>query len=182
MQINLVVPLNEKFFNYLNKNPELLKEAKEITGTEVILNKENLNAVIISKGRGSDVVKMRDFLISLTLGVDEFDAKKLLTDEYMLYLIDLKTIIDSKEDISRILARIIGEEGKIKKRISEATGCSLYISDSKIALIGSYDEIEYAKNAIQIIIDGSPHARLFKYLEKVIRERKMKQFSATQGY
>jgi len=177
MQINLVVSLNEKFFNYLKKNPELVNEAMELTNTEVIFNQENLNAVIISKGKGSDVIKMRDFLISLTLGVNEIDAKKLLTDEYMLYVIDLKTIVDNKEDITRILGRIIGEEGKIKKRISEATGCSIYITDSKIALIGSFDEVEYAKNAIQIIVDGSPHARLFKYLEKVIRERKMKQFT-----
>jgi len=115
MQINLVVSLNEKFFNYLKKNPELVKEAMELTNTEVIFNQENLNAVIISKGKGSDVIKMRDFLISLTLGVNEIDAKKLLTDEYMLYVIDLKTIVDNKEDITRILGRIIGEEGKIKK-------------------------------------------------------------------
>jgi len=175
MVTTLIVPLSKKFFDKFEKNEKILKEAEELTLCNVEIDKQNLRAIIKAKDLKSDILKMRDFLISLSHGIDEENAFKIIKYDMILYIINLKNIFDSKDDIKRILGRIIGENGKIKQKISEITECSIYIDNSNIVLIGSFEDVEYAKQAIQILVDGSPHSRLFKFLDKVAREKRLRK-------
>ncbi len=163
----------EKFIPKIKKNPSLLHELEKFA--RVRFDEANNMVLIESKDEKSDVLKVRDFVIALDNCIEESLGLEILRKDFMVYLIDLRNIFSDKEDIRRILGRIIGEQGKIKAKIIEMTGCHLQINDSKILLVGSYEDVEYAKQAIQIIVDGSPYTRLFKYLEKVRREKQLKQ-------
>lgn len=174
MPPSLVLKVSEKFLNKIKKNESILREAESSTSSQVIIDERNMVALIQGKEEKSDVLKIRDFIIALDNCVDEYTALDIIKRDYMLYLIDLRNIF-SKDDVRRVLARVIGEGGKIKSRISEITGCSIIINEPNIILIGGYEDVEYAKQAIQIIVDGSPYTKLFKYLEKVRREKELKE-------
>jgi arCOG04150 universal archaeal KH domain protein len=175
MKSSIIVPITEKFINKIKKDPNLLIEAEKITGTKVSINEIDLTALITSIDDKSDNLKMRDYIICLSYGLSEEDSKLVLEQDYYLYIIDLKEILGNKDDLRRVMGRIIGEDGKVKQRISESTGVKIHITDSKIFLLGSYEDVEYAKQAIQKIVNGSPHSVVFKFLEKVIRERKSRK-------
>ncbi len=170
--MSLVLKTN-KFISKIKKNPSLINELEKFA--KIRLDEANNLVVIERKDEKSDVLKARDFVLALDNCVEEDVALDVLRKDFMVYLIDLRNIFQDKEDIKRILGRIIGENGKIKTKIMEITECHITITDSKILLLGSYEDIEYARHAIQIIVDGSPHTRLFKYLEKVRREKHLKQ-------
>jgi ribosomal RNA assembly protein len=174
MSTSIIVKISQNFISKIKKEPSLLEEIERYAYSTIQIDEAAGSLIIKGKDNKSDVLKVRDFVIALDNCVDENIAKEILKKDLMLYLIDLKDIV-SKDEVKRIMARIIGEGGKIKAKISEITGCHITINDSRILLIGNFDEVEYAKQAIQIIVDGSPFARLFKYLDKVKREKQLKQ-------
>jgi len=174
MSTSIIVKISNNFINKLKRNPNLLDEIDRYASS--ILNIDESSGAVVIKGKDnkSDVLKVRDFVVALDNCVNEDIALEILRKDAQLYLIDLKNYF-SKDDVKRVMARVIGEGGKIKERISEATGAHIFINDSRILLIGNYDDIEYARQAIQIIVDGSPFSRLFKYLDKVKREKQLKK-------
>ncbi|HLI46387.1 MAG TPA: KH domain-containing protein [Geobacterales bacterium] len=174
MSTSIIVKISNNFLNKIKKNPSLLEEIDRYSASVLNIDEDAGSVIIKGKDNMSDVLKARDFVIALDNCVSDDIALEILRKDLQLYLIDLKDFF-SKEDVKRVMSRIIGEGGKIKARISESTGSHIFITDSKILLIGNYDEIEYARQAIQIIVDGSPFSRLFKYLEKVKREKQLKQ-------
>jgi len=175
MKSPLIVQISDKFLNRIKKDPNILKEAEKMTNTQVIINDKDFTASIISTNDKSDNLKMRDYILCISYGLSEEESKKILEQDSILYIIDLKDILNDREDLRRVMGRIIGEDGKVKQKISEATDVTIHITDSKILLLGNYEDVEYARQAIQKIVDGSPHSVVFKFLDKVIREKKTRK-------
>ena len=64
-----------------------------------------------------------------------------------------------------IRSRLIGTKGKTRKSIEEHTKCFMSVYGNTVALIGDYSQIEKARHAIEMIMRGSPHGKVYNYLE-----------------
>jgi ribosomal RNA assembly protein len=64
--------------------------------------------------------------------------------------------------------------GKTKSAIIEFTGAVISISDNEIAIIGNFDQLQAAKRAIEMLIDGSPHTVVYRFLERFRSSQKIK--------
>ncbi|MEW6748972.1 MAG: KH domain-containing protein [Candidatus Micrarchaeota archaeon] len=120
-------------------------------------------------GDSADVFFARDVIKAIGRGFNPDIAIKLSRDDFCFYLISLKEVAGSDSAVTRIKGRVIGEEGRIKTAIEEATDSYLSIYGNTIAVISRIDGMEYAKEAIGLLIDGARHATVLGYLAKAKR-------------
>jgi len=115
----------------------------------------------------------RKIIDALQYGFTLESALNLKNEDCMIEKINVK-------DYSRpsrwraIVSRLIGEKGRTKEIISEMTGCEVAIHDYTVAIIGDTADVSIATHAIQSLINGSPHATVYAYLE---RNRKFRKYS-----
>jgi ribosomal RNA assembly protein len=95
-------------------------------------------------------------------------AFRLLRNEDDIFdFIDFRVIFGrSESDVKRVKGRIIGANGKTRKLIEELTDASVVVYGHTVGFIGTFEQVEVARNAVQMLIDGSQHHTVYKYLQR----------------
>jgi ribosomal RNA assembly protein len=122
------------------------------------------------EGDPTDEFFAKDIVKAIGRGFSPNDALRLAGHDYNLYVIALKEIVGSEKAITRLKGRVIGEKGKIKAEIESATQSAVSVYGNTIGIISKIDTMEYAKEAISMILDGAPHTAVINYLAKARRE------------
>lgn len=100
-------------------------------------------------------------------------ARKLLQEDNSLHIVDLTNHVGkSPKEIARIKARIIGDEGRTWRVIEETAEVDMTIYRSYVGLIGGFENIMVANEAIGMLIRGSPHKFVYNYLFRQRERRK----------
>ncbi len=111
---------------------------------------------------------------AINLGFEPVKAFKLFNDDYYLEVLDLDVYFDRSEKlIARYLSRVIGIEGKAKKVIEDLSDAYLSVWEHKIGIIGQYQELADAREAVKRLLAGSTHAGVYAYLEKNKKLRRL---------
>jgi ribosomal RNA assembly protein len=121
-------------------------------------------------GEAEDIFFARDVIKAVGRGFSPDTSLKLLTHDYGIYIVPLKDFVTSENAVARVKGRVIGEKGRIKSQIEEATDSYLSIYGNTIAIISRTDTMEYAKEAVGMIIDGARLTSVLGYLSKAKRE------------
>jgi ribosomal RNA assembly protein len=121
-------------------------------------------------GEPEDIFFARDVIKAIGRGFGPDTALRLLTHDYGLYIIPIKDFAHSDNAISRVKGRVIGENGKIKGQIEDATDSYLSVYGNTVAIISRIDTMEYAKEAVGMIIDGARLTSVLGYLAGVKRQ------------
>jgi arCOG04150 universal archaeal KH domain protein len=119
-------------------------------------------------------LKAKDVVTAIGRGFPPEVAYRLIRNEDEIFdLIDLRVIFGrSESDIKRIKGRIIGAEGKTRKLIEELTEADVVVYGHTVGIIGSFEESDAARNAVQMIIEGCEHHTMYNYLQKKRTELK----------
>src|SRR5947208_16864833 len=75
-----------------------------------------------------------------------------------------------------IFPRIIGKEGRARRNIEELTGTLISVSGHTISIIGTFQSVSMAKDALEKLIEGRQHGTVYKILKK--RRKKVKKEKA----
>ncbi len=121
-------------------------------------------------GDAADIFFASEIVKAVGRGFEPRKAMLILKEDFMFHLIALREIIPSDKAIIRLKARVIGEDGVIKTRIEEATDSFLSIYGNTIGIIAKADTIEYAKEAVSMILNGARHSSVLSYLSKSRRK------------
>jgi ribosomal RNA assembly protein len=118
--------------------------------------------------------KAKDTVTAIGRGFSPEHAFRLLRNEDAIFdFIDLRAIFGrSESDIKRVKGRVIGANGKTRKLIEELTDANVVVYGHTIGFIGTFEQVDVARNAVQMLIDGSQHNTVYKYLQKKRREFK----------
>lgn len=122
----------------------------------------------------STLFRARDLVTAIGRGFAPEHAFRLIRDEDAVFdIIDLREIFGrSESDIKRIKGRIIGMEGKTRKIIQELSEADIVVYGHTVGIIGTFEEANIARTAIQMLIDGCQHHSVYRYLAKKRRELK----------
>ena len=120
------------------------------------------------------LLKAKDVVTAIGRGFTPEVAFRLIRNEDEIFdMIDLRVIFGrSESDIKRIKGRIIGADGKTRKLIEELTEADVVVYGHTVGLIGSFEQVDTAHNAVQMIIEGCQHHTVYNYLQKKRTELK----------
>lgn len=118
--------------------------------------------------------KAKDVVTAIGRGFSPESVFRLVHDEEaVLDIIDLRLIFGrSESDIRRVKGRIIGKDGKTRKIIEELTETNVCVYGHTVSLIGDIEQVQAAKEAIQMLIRGSQHSTVYRFLHRKRRELK----------
>jgi len=158
----------------LENKAKVLKQIESATKTKVEIDKE-LNEVVISETPESDmflVLKAKDFVKAIGRGFEPEVASRLLEEDADLQVMELGEYLGkNKKTIIRIKGRIIGEQGKAKKKIEDLTNTNIVVYGKTIAIIGTAAGITAAIRAVERLIGGAMHGTTFKLLKSELKTK-----------
>jgi len=131
----------------------------------VSLNFED-NTVIIN-GEAENVYFALPVIKAIARGFSLKDAEKLTSQDYVLEIIDLKYYCKTINCIKRLKSRVIGKDGKIKMKIQETTQSIISVYGHTVSFISPYYTAQYVREGIEMLLNGSKHSTLLRYLAKV---------------
>lgn len=109
-------------------------------------------------------------------------ALKLKEDEMYLEVLKLTDAVGkNKKALARQKGRIIGRNGITKDIIKDMADVDMAVYGKTVSLIGKMENILVAKEAINMILNGSRHKTIYSYLENQKRQRKEKEFKEVMG-
>eukprot|EP00761_Pharyngomonas_kirbyi_P012364 gb/GECH01012391.1/.p1 GENE.gb/GECH01012391.1/~~gb/GECH01012391.1/.p1 ORF type:complete len:684 (+),score=165.09 gb/GECH01012391.1/:1-2052(+) len=140
---------------------------------QIRMNTKNRCVEIRSSKHTEDVGALQkavDFLEAFMLGFKVQDAVALLRMEDLYVesfeIKDVKTLKGSH--LSRAIARIAGSGGKTKFTIENTTRTRIVINNTKIHILGTFQNIRVARDAIVTLILGSPAGKVYGKLRTVM--------------
>jgi ribosomal RNA assembly protein len=122
----------------------------------------------------SSLFKAKDVITALGRGFSPEHAFRLIRDEEaLLDVIDLRAVYGKSDaDIKRVSGRIIGMNGKTRAIIEELTDTNVAVYGHTVSIIGNMDQAEVAREAIQMLVRGSEHSTVYRFLHRKRRDLK----------
>jgi ribosomal RNA assembly protein len=118
----------------------------------------------------------RNMVQAIGRGFSPKNAFKLIDEDYDLIIVNLEEYVGrSKNAQNRVKGRIIGKEGKSRAMIEELTECLVSVYGGTVGIIGPFEMLPVAKEAVEMLIHGSFHKtvwnHLYAYRRKMKKER-----------
>jgi ribosomal RNA assembly protein len=116
----------------------------------------------------SMLLKAKDVITAIGRGFAPETAFRLIRNEDDIYdMVDLRLVFGrSESDIKRVKGRIIGTDGKTRKLIEELSEADVVVYGHTVGIIGSFEQADIARHAVQMIIEGCQHQTVYKYLQR----------------
>ncbi len=143
-----------------------IKKLESETGVHVFVEECSVKI----EGDPIDAWKSKDVIRAVGRGFNPDKAMELLDDENNLYVINIKEYQNKEKGIRRIKSRIIGREGKTKKKLEDLGGCAISIYGKTVSIIGQSEKTSYVKEAIEMLINGSKHNKVYNYLLRCLND------------
>jgi ribosomal RNA assembly protein len=156
------------------------KNIEEKLSVELQIESEDGGVTVTMNEKAEDpslLFKAKDVITAIGRGFSPEHAFRLIrNEEVILDVIDLRSIFGrSESDIKRIKGRIIGMDGKTRMIIEELTDTDVAVYGHTVSIIGNIEEAQAAREAIQMLISGSMHSAVYRFLHKKRRELKKKK-------
>lgn len=116
-------------------------------------------------------LKVGDIIRAIGRGFSPEHAFRLFGEETELFIFDIYDYVGKKEaHLIRVKARVIGREGKTKRVIEGLTGAILSVYGHTVAVIADFESMDIAKKAIDMLLAGSEHPTVYRYLEREMKK------------
>lgn len=156
----------------IGKEGKIKKEIEAETKTKVDVDSKE-GDIFISGEDALGLYSCREVIRAIGRGFNPNIALLLLKSDYCFELIDLKEYTGkSKSTLLRVKGRVIGAEGKTRRLIEELSEAHICVYGKTVGIIGLPESSSIAREAVEKLLNGSPHSTVYKFLERKRREMK----------
>jgi ribosomal RNA assembly protein len=146
---------------------ETLRRIEQAAEVRLDVDSENGSVAIEKTGDPLRGMKGPQIVRAIGRGFKPDEALTLLDDDMRMYeSIDIERAARNDNDLRRKKGRLIGENGRTRELMEELTGASVVIYGSTFGVIGQPKEVEIARSAAEMILDGAPHGTVYSFLER----------------
>ncbi|KAJ3439059.1 RNA-binding protein pno1 [Anaeramoeba flamelloides] len=119
-----------------------------------------------------------DFVHAFCLGFEIEDAIAILRLDNLF--VDSFNILEVKfslkgDNLSRAIGRIVGQGGKTKYAIENATKTRIVMAGKMVHILGTFNSVKYARDAVCDLVLGTPPGKVYNKL-RVISSRLSERF------
>lgn len=137
-------------------------------GVEITVNQDQPDVSVM--------FTVKNIVKAIGRGFSPKKALMLQDEDNDIMVIDLEEYVGtSKNAQNRVRGRIIGKEGKSRELLEELTECQVSVYGGTVALIGPYEMLQVAKEAVEMLLNGSFHKtvwnHLYAYRRKMRKEK-----------
>ncbi len=152
---------------------------EERLGVELLVDSRD-GAVEVDDRQAEDPLaqlKAGNIVQAIGRGFSPEVAAKLLSDEMYLEVLDIHDFVSKqKAHVRRMTARVVGTEGKTRRHIEELTGAHIVVYGHTVAILGPLEGHDVAREAVAMLLSGSEHASVYKFLESKRRSARLAEF------
>ena len=168
---------HERIGVLIGPNGMVKSEIEKKLGVELEIDSSTGDVTIRLKPENTDPSKLfraKEIVTAIGRGFSPEKAFRLIREEdAVIEIIDLRQIFGKSEsDLKRVRGRIIGREGKTRRIIEELTETHVSVYGHTVGIIGSFELVQIAREAIQMLIKGAMHGTVYRYLHRKRRELK----------
>ncbi|MFX0003643.1 MAG: RNA-processing protein [Candidatus Hodarchaeota archaeon] len=166
----------------IGKDGEVKKEIEDKLGVRIDLDSKTGNCDIFAKTEDPNYLPLNIFTAqkianAINRGFNPIKAMKLLDENFDLEVFNLIQIVGkSDKRIKRVKGRIIGRNGEIRKAIEKYAESFISVYGKTVSIIADYDNLQIARKAVSMLINGMPHHVVLRFLEDKYSEKKKEQF------
>jgi len=157
----------------IGHNGETKKDLEQKSGLKINIDSK-LGEVVIDDHEVEDplmIIKIENIIKAIGRGFSPQNAMKLMDDDADFFVFNLHDYVGKKEShVSRLKSRIIGREGKTKRVLEELTDSKISIYGHTISIISDIIRMNIVKKSIDMLITGSKHATVYRFVETQMRE------------
>lgn len=129
--------------------------------------------ITLSGTESLDLFTAKEVIRAIARGFNPDIALLVLKPDYTLEMINLSDYAGKeKKGLERIRARVIGTQGKTRQFVEDSTETYIVIYGKTIAIIGEVENVSLARQAMETLLEGSPHTGVYRWLEKKRKELK----------
>ena len=169
----------------IGKNGDVKKSIEKLTGTILDIDSDDGTVYITPREDMEDplgVWNANHIVKAIARGFNPEVAMKLIHDDIYLEIMKLPLYIGkSKKALARYKGRIIGANGKTRELITELADVDMAVYGKTVSLIGEMENILVAKEAIEMILNGSRHKSVYAFLENKKETLKLREFKDLVG-
>jgi ribosomal RNA assembly protein len=144
---------------------ETKNELEKETNCKINIDSKEGDVTITGKD-AINLFSLREVIKAISRGFNPDIAKQLFKQDYALEVISLNDYSKEQSHQQRLKGRVIGADGKSRNTIESLTDCSISVYGKTISIIGSVENIGNCKRAVETLLSGSPHANVYKWLER----------------
>ncbi|HLC36052.1 MAG TPA: KH domain-containing protein [archaeon] len=169
MEIDFLKIPKDRIAVLIGASGDTKKTIEKQTKTELEINSATGDVTVTKKkgGNDTDFLKSVSIVKAIARGFSPEHALLLLNDDFYLEVINLIDYIgkDSKQLMQK-KGRVIGKKGAIRKDLEETTNTYISVYGKTISVMGKLEGIEIAKQAIEMLIQGSSHDTVKGFLKR----------------
>ena len=164
----------ERIAIIIGKNGDVKKELEEYTSTNIDIDSKE-GDIKITGSDSLQIYALKEVIKGIGRGFNPEIARLLLKQDYTLEVVSLLDYVKHKGHFERIKGRVIGANGKSRDTIERLTDTYISVYGKTISIIGRSEGVVASKKAIESLLQGSPHANVYKWLEKNRKNLKEKE-------
>ena len=169
----------------IGTNGDVKKSIEKLTGTILDIDSDDGTVYITPREDMEDplgVWNANHIVKAIARGFNPEVAMKLIHDDIYLEIMKLPLCIGkSKRALARYKGRIIGKNGKTRELITELAEVDMAVYGKTVSFIGEMENVLVAKEAVEMILNGSRHKSVYAFLENKKETLKLREFKDLVG-
>lgn len=174
-----VLYITSERLKLLKKDKRQLAILGKRCGCSIAVNEDDALEITNPDNDGYREYVARSVLFAYGRGFPLNTSEMLLNDDNYFETIDVGQLLGNEKRIHQVKARVIGENGKTKTYIESVSGAKLSVYGDTISFIGSPSQIEEARTAVSILVDGGTHKLAYSRMESAHRKNQDQMHDAT---
>jgi len=118
-----------------------------------------------------ELLKVENIIKAIGKGFSPKNADRLNKDNADFFTFDLYDYVGKKDaQVRRLKSRVIGREGKTKNVLEDLTDSKISVYGHTVSVISDVMRMNILKKSIDMLITGSKHATVYRFVEIQMRE------------